>query len=228
MRTGVNDFQEFEMSPKIEPTMIHFLRRDRLECRTRIRVFADCRRSRGLIVSKSTSRRILKNDGGWQCGASAMALAVAPIDAAARRVSGVLCGQRWSVNAEVCLLDSTSWISYGNRYPRANKPTRTFRPQISCSGASGCISGLLRLVQRQWGEDAGDAAGQHRLPRAGRADHQDVMRPRRGDFRRALDVLLAPHVREVRVSPGSRAAMRWGGRRAPDAGRCPAPARPPA
>ena len=50
---------------------------------------------------------------------------------------------------------------------------------------------------RQRRQDAGQARGQHRLARAGRADEQQVVAAGRGDLQRPLGVLLALDVAQV-------------------------------
>ena len=47
--------------------------------------------------------------------------------------------------------------------------------------------------------DAGQALGEHRLPRARRADHEQVVPARRGHFHRAPGGQLAAHIGHVRV-----------------------------
>ena len=56
---------------------------------------------------------------------------------------------------------------------------------------------LEHLVVGQVGEDRGQAAGQHGLPRPGRPDEEDVVAPGRGHLEGPLDVLLALDVLEV-------------------------------
>ena len=53
---------------------------------------------------------------------------------------------------------------------------------------------LGRFERRQ---DAGEPRGEHRLARAGRADHQHVVPAGRGDLERALGAFLALDVLEV-------------------------------
>ena len=56
---------------------------------------------------------------------------------------------------------------------------------------------LDRLVQREWRQDAREATGEHRFPRARRPQHDHVVRPRGGDLERALGVGVTPDVGEV-------------------------------
>ena len=65
---------------------------------------------------------------------------------------------------------------------------------------------LERLVERERRENRGDAAREHRLAGAGRADHQKVVSAGDGDLHRALGHLLALHLGEVRRS-GRRARV---------------------
>jgi hypothetical protein len=51
-----------------------------------------------------------------------------------------------------------------------------------------------RFLQRQRRHDRGHPLGDHRLSRAGRADHQEIMIPRRGHLHRPAHVVLAAHV----------------------------------
>ena len=59
---------------------------------------------------------------------------------------------------------------------------------------------LERLLDRQLREDAREPAGEHRLPRAGRACEEKVVPARRRQLERATGALLAPHVGEVGTS----------------------------
>jgi hypothetical protein len=59
---------------------------------------------------------------------------------------------------------------------------------------------LQRLHPRERREDRRNPLGQHRLARAGRADHQQIVRPRAGDCDRPLHQFLPPHVGEIQVS----------------------------
>ncbi len=61
---------------------------------------------------------------------------------------------------------------------------------------------LERLGRRQLGEDAGQAGGEQRLARAGRAYHQQIMATSRRDLERALGDLLALDLLEVRPRDG--------------------------
>ena len=51
----------------------------------------------------------------------------------------------------------------------------------------------------EWRKDRGHAAGEHRLPAAGRTQHDDVVAAGRGDGQRPLGELLAADVAEVHV-----------------------------
>ena len=56
---------------------------------------------------------------------------------------------------------------------------------------------LDRFLERRRGQDGRQAAGQHGLAGAGRAEHQDVVRARRGDLEGPLGVRLPAHLAEV-------------------------------
>ena len=58
---------------------------------------------------------------------------------------------------------------------------------------------LDRFLQRHRRDDRGDAFREHRLARAGRADHQHVVPASDRDLHRALDVSLAFDVGEIDV-----------------------------
>ena len=77
--------------------------------------------------------------------------------------------------------------------PLAQQPPR--RTQLARHGVY--LGGLQRFVGRQRRQDGGNAPGQHRLARAGRTDHDDIMTARRRDFERPLHVGLPLYVREV-------------------------------
>jgi hypothetical protein len=57
---------------------------------------------------------------------------------------------------------------------------------------------LQRLFERRLREDRRQPAGEHGLTGAWRADHEQVVRARRGDLQRALGMLLAAHLGEIR------------------------------
>ncbi len=54
-----------------------------------------------------------------------------------------------------------------------------------------------RLGRRQWRQQGRQARRQHRLARAGRADHQQIVAARCGDFERALGAFLALDVLQI-------------------------------
>ena len=60
--------------------------------------------------------------------------------------------------------------------------------------------GLQRLLRFQGRQDAGQARRQHRLARAGRPDHQQVVAARRRHFEHALGALLALDLGEVGIA----------------------------
>ena len=83
---------------------------------------------------------------------------------------------------------------------RAERPGRDERPVRARSAADRVDPRRLeRLVERQRRQDGRQPLGEHRLARAGRADHQDVVAAGRGDLERALGVLLAVDLGEVDV-----------------------------
>ena len=57
--------------------------------------------------------------------------------------------------------------------------------------------GFERLGGAEGGQDARQARGQHRLARPRRADHEEVVPPRRRDLERALGAFLPLHVAQV-------------------------------
>jgi hypothetical protein len=58
---------------------------------------------------------------------------------------------------------------------------------------------LERLVARQFGQDRGQPAGEHRLAGPRRPGEQEVVSARRGDLERAAGLLLTADVGEIRV-----------------------------
>ena len=62
-------------------------------------------------------------------------------------------------------------------------------------------------ASRQRRQDAGEARREHRLAGARRTDHQHAVRAGRGDFERALRLLLALHVAEVGVGRAAASAF---------------------
>jgi len=60
--------------------------------------------------------------------------------------------------------------------------------------------GFQRLLRFQGRQDAGQARRQHRLARAGRADHQEVVAARRRHFEHALGALLALDLGKVGIA----------------------------
>ena len=68
---------------------------------------------------------------------------------------------------------------------------------IEHAGDGVDLGRLQRFVEGERREDGGQALGQHRLARAGRADHENVVAAGGGDFERALGGLLAAHILEV-------------------------------
>ena len=69
----------------------------------------------------------------------------------------------------------------------------------SLAGQRAHHGGLERLVRLERRQDAGQARRQHRLARAGRADHQEVMAAGRRDLEHALGGLLALDLGEVGI-----------------------------
>ena len=67
---------------------------------------------------------------------------------------------------------------------------------------------LERLGRVERRQDARQARGQHRLARAGRADHQEIVRPGGGDLEGALRGLLALHLAEVGHDAASSSSSR--------------------
>jgi hypothetical protein len=61
-----------------------------------------------------------------------------------------------------------------------------------------------RLLRRHRRQDRGQGARQQRFARTGRPDHEHVVATARGDFKRALHVLLSAHLAEVRAVPDRR------------------------
>lgn len=59
-------------------------------------------------------------------------------------------------------------------------------------------SGLLRLLFAKGWQDAGQAAGQHALAGAGRADEQQVVAAGGSDLQRPFGLGLADHVLQIR------------------------------
>ena len=59
------------------------------------------------------------------------------------------------------------------------------------------LGGFESFLECQGREDSGEAFGQHRLARSGRADHQDIVAARRGDLEGAFGCGLAADVAEV-------------------------------
>ena len=59
---------------------------------------------------------------------------------------------------------------------------------------------VQRLQQRQRRQDARQAPRQHGLPRPGRTNHQDVVRPRRRHLQRTLGRSLCLHVGKVHIA----------------------------
>jgi hypothetical protein len=68
-----------------------------------------------------------------------------------------------------------------------------------------CAGQRLGLAHRR--QQAGQALRQHRLAGAGRADHQEAVRPRGSNFERALGAGLATHGAKVAVGPLRRAVV---------------------
>ena len=71
--------------------------------------------------------------------------------------------------------------------------------------------GLQRLLRFQGRQDAGQARRQHRLARAGRPDHQEVVAARRRHFEHALGALLALDLGEVGIARAILGDQRLGG-----------------
>lgn len=65
------------------------------------------------------------------------------------------------------------------------------------SGDGVDLSGLERFTQRHVRQDGREPSREHRLPRSRRADHDDIVPARRGDFEGALRHLLALYIGEV-------------------------------
>jgi hypothetical protein len=59
------------------------------------------------------------------------------------------------------------------------------------------FGGFQRFVQVEWGQDGGQAAGQHGFACARRTDEDDVVSTCCGQFQGAFDVFLAAHIAEV-------------------------------
>ena len=72
-------------------------------------------------------------------------------------------------------------------------------PPFSSPAMLWILVALDRFLERHRRNDRGDAFREHRLPRAGRADHENVVTARDRDFDRALDVPLAFDVRKIDV-----------------------------
>ena len=68
-----------------------------------------------------------------------------------------------------------------------------------------------RLLGGEGREQARHPLGQHGLAGAGRADHEEMVTPRRGHFERPAPYSLAPHVGQIRDARGSMGSR--GGRR---------------
>ena len=87
------------------------------------------------------------------------------------------------------------------------RPERSPRDQRLSQRQRAChrmdLGRLERLVETHFGENGGQPAGEHRLPRTRWADHQDVVTARRGDLEGALRVRLPLHFGEVDVVPGA-------------------------
>ena len=61
------------------------------------------------------------------------------------------------------------------------------------------LGGLDSLVKGHIGKNGWQALGEHRLARAGRADHQDVVTSCGGDLKSALCLQLTAHVGEIKL-----------------------------
>ena len=70
-------------------------------------------------------------------------------------------------------------------------------PPSSAPGQRLDHGNLQRLARIQRRQQAGQALRQHRLARAGRADHQQIVSAGGGDLQRALGAFLALHVAQV-------------------------------
>ena len=92
-----------------------------------------------------------------------------------------------------------------DRVMRRAERTLEQQPAVRGERAGGAVDArdLERLLERHIRQDAGQAAGHHRLAAAGRADHQHVVAAGGGDFQRALGAPLPAHVGKVvrRLTP---------------------------
>ena len=70
---------------------------------------------------------------------------------------------------------------------------------VSDAGRAVDLGDLERLLEARRRQDARQPPREHRLAGAGRADHQQVVAPRRGDLEGALGVLLTADVGKIRA-----------------------------
>ena len=85
-------------------------------------------------------------------------------------------------------------------HPVVGCPQRWPAHQAAGEREAGCgmdPGGLQRLVVVELGEETGEALGQHRLARAGRTDHQQVVTSGGSHLDRGASQRVAPHVGEV-------------------------------
>jgi len=61
------------------------------------------------------------------------------------------------------------------------------------------LGSLNRFFEGHFGQDGGQALGEHRLARSRRPDHQHVMAAGCGHLQRAFGLLLAAHLAEIQV-----------------------------